>query len=61
LGIGVRVQEINLVYAHLNRVILRDDLAAMLITGPGHGAPANLANLSDYALEKKPVETHRGD
>jgi xylulose-5-phosphate/fructose-6-phosphate phosphoketolase len=36
---------INLVYAHLNRVILRDDLDAMLITGPGHGAPANLANL----------------
>jgi xylulose-5-phosphate/fructose-6-phosphate phosphoketolase len=26
-------------------VILRDDLDAMLITGPGHGAPANLANL----------------
>ena len=36
---------INLVYAHLNRVILRGDLNAMLITGPGHGAPANLANL----------------
>ena len=36
---------INLVYAHLNRVILRDDLDALLITGPGHGAPANLANL----------------
>src|ERR1700759_3632963 len=36
---------INLVYAHLNRVILRDDLDAMLIPGPGHGAPANLANL----------------
>ena len=36
---------INLVYAHLNRLILRDDLDAMLITGPGHGAPANLANL----------------
>jgi xylulose-5-phosphate/fructose-6-phosphate phosphoketolase len=36
---------INLVYSHLNRVILRDDLDLMLITGPGHGAPANLANL----------------
>jgi phosphoketolase len=36
---------INLVYAHLNRLILRDDLDAMLITGPGHGAPANFANL----------------
>jgi xylulose-5-phosphate/fructose-6-phosphate phosphoketolase len=30
---------INLVYAHLNRAILRDELDAMLITGPGHGAP----------------------
>jgi len=36
---------INLIYAHLNRVILRDDLNTMLVTGPGHGAPANLANL----------------
>ena len=26
-------------------MILRDDLDAMLITGPGHRAPANLANL----------------
>ena len=36
---------INLVYAHLNRLILAHDLDVMLITGPGHGAPANLANL----------------
>ncbi len=36
---------INLVYAHLNRLIRRADLDAILITGPGHGAPANLANL----------------
>ncbi|MBV9643576.1 MAG: hypothetical protein JO334_08385 [Verrucomicrobia bacterium] len=36
---------INLVYAHLNRLILRNDFNVMLITGPGHGAPANLANL----------------
>lgn len=36
---------INLIYAHLNRLILRHDLDMLLITGPGHGAPANLANL----------------
>jgi xylulose-5-phosphate/fructose-6-phosphate phosphoketolase len=36
---------INLVYAHLNRLIRRYDANLFLITGPGHGAPANLANL----------------
>jgi len=36
---------INLVYAHLNRLILRTDANILLITGPGHGAAANLANM----------------
>ncbi|HBB32824.1 MAG TPA: phosphoketolase [Cyanobacteria bacterium UBA8803] len=36
---------INLVYAHLNRLIRRYDVNMFLVTGPGHGAPANLANL----------------
>lgn len=36
---------INLIYAHLNRLIRRYDVNMFLITGPGHGAPANLANL----------------
>ena len=36
---------INLVYAHLNRLILQTDTSIALITGPGHGAAANLANL----------------
>ena len=36
---------INLVYAHLNRLIRRENLDVFLVTGPGHGAPANLANL----------------
>src|SRR5581483_4037788 len=36
---------INLVYAHLNRLIKSYDLDMFLVTGPGHGAPANLANL----------------
>jgi xylulose-5-phosphate/fructose-6-phosphate phosphoketolase len=36
---------INLVYAHLNRLIRQTGVVALLVTGPGHGAPANLANL----------------
>src|SRR6266704_6588406 len=36
---------INLVYAHLNHLILRYEIDMFLVTGPGHGAPANLANL----------------
>ena len=36
---------INLIYAHLNRLILRTDADLLLITGPGHGAAANMANM----------------
>ncbi len=36
---------INMMYAHLNRLIVSYDVNMFLITGPGHGAPANLANL----------------
>ena len=36
---------INLVYTHLNRLIRERDANVLLITGPGHGAAANLANL----------------
>lgn len=36
---------INLIYAHLNRLIIQYELDMFLITGPGHGAPANLSNL----------------
>jgi xylulose-5-phosphate/fructose-6-phosphate phosphoketolase len=36
---------INLVYAHLDRLIAERDTEVLLITGPGHGAAANLANL----------------
>ncbi|MGW5556778.1 phosphoketolase family protein [Micromonospora sp. NPDC003944] len=35
---------LNLIYAHLNRVIVARDLDAMLVTGPGHGGPAIVAN-----------------
>lgn len=36
---------INLIYAHLNRLILNTDANILLLTGPGHGAAANLANM----------------
>lgn len=36
---------INLIYAHLNRLIIQNNIDMFLVTGPGHGAPANLANL----------------
>lgn len=45
LGHWGTVPGINLVYAHLNRLIRKRDAPVLLITGPGHGAPANLANL----------------
>ena len=35
---------LNLLYAHMNRVIRREDLNAIFITGPGHGGPALVAN-----------------
>jgi xylulose-5-phosphate/fructose-6-phosphate phosphoketolase len=36
---------INLIYLHLNQLILRSGASILLITGPGHGAAANLANM----------------
>ncbi|MGH7771442.1 MAG: phosphoketolase family protein [Candidatus Binatia bacterium] len=36
---------INLIFVHLNRLILRTGASILLITGPGHGAAANLANM----------------
>jgi len=35
---------LNLIYAHLNRLIKSRDLNAMYITGPGHGGPGLVAN-----------------
>ncbi|MEQ1803035.1 MAG: phosphoketolase family protein [Gammaproteobacteria bacterium] len=35
---------LNFLYAHLNRLICRDDLDMIYITGPGHGGPALCAN-----------------
>ena len=36
---------LNLIYAHLNRAIKRDDLSVLYVTGPGHGGPALVANV----------------
>jgi xylulose-5-phosphate/fructose-6-phosphate phosphoketolase len=35
---------LNLVYAHMNRVIRQRDVDAIFITGPGHGGPGLVAN-----------------
>jgi xylulose-5-phosphate/fructose-6-phosphate phosphoketolase len=35
---------LNFIYAHLNRVIKARDLDMIMITGPGHGGPAIVAN-----------------
>ena len=35
---------LNLLYAHLNRVIKDRDLNALYVTGPGHGGPGLVAN-----------------
>ena len=35
---------INLIYAHMNRVIRNWDLNAIYVIGPGHGGPATVAN-----------------
>ena len=35
---------LNFIYVHLNRVIKRDGLDAIYVTGPGHGGPGLVAN-----------------
>ncbi|HEY3269394.1 MAG TPA: phosphoketolase family protein [Armatimonadota bacterium] len=35
---------LNFIYAHMNRVIKRDGLNALYVTGPGHGGPGLVAN-----------------
>ncbi len=35
---------LSLLYAHLNRLIRRDDLDVIFVAGPGHGGPAVVAN-----------------
>jgi xylulose-5-phosphate/fructose-6-phosphate phosphoketolase len=45
LGHWGTVPGLNFIYAHLNRIIRRDDLDMIYVTGPGHGAPGILANV----------------
>jgi xylulose-5-phosphate/fructose-6-phosphate phosphoketolase len=45
LGHWGTVPGINFIYAHLNRLVRQTKQSILLLTGPGHGAPANLANL----------------
>jgi xylulose-5-phosphate/fructose-6-phosphate phosphoketolase len=60
LGHWGTVPGINLIYAGLNRLILNTDASILLVTGPGHGAPANLANLwIDGCLEDIKPELSR--
>jgi xylulose-5-phosphate/fructose-6-phosphate phosphoketolase len=35
---------LNFIYAHMNRVIQKNDLNAIYVTGPGHGGPGIVAN-----------------
>ncbi|HEY6632009.1 MAG TPA: phosphoketolase family protein, partial [Rhizobiaceae bacterium] len=35
---------LNFIYAHLNRVIRREDASVLFIAGPGHGAPGVVAS-----------------
>jgi xylulose-5-phosphate/fructose-6-phosphate phosphoketolase len=35
---------LNLIYAHMNRVIRQRDLSCLYVTGPGHGGPGLVAN-----------------
>ena len=36
---------LNFIYAHLNRVICKNDLSMIYIAGPGHGRPGIVANV----------------
>ena len=53
---------LNFIYAHLNRVIRRDDLDMIYIAGPGHGGPALVANtwLEGSYTEHYPAITRDG-
>jgi xylulose-5-phosphate/fructose-6-phosphate phosphoketolase len=60
LGHWGTVPGLNLMYAGLNRLILDTNASILLVTGPGHGAPANLANLwIDGCLEDIKPELSR--
>jgi xylulose-5-phosphate/fructose-6-phosphate phosphoketolase len=45
LGHWGTVPGLNFIYAHLNYMVYKHKAEMLLVTGPGHGAPAVLANL----------------
>jgi xylulose-5-phosphate/fructose-6-phosphate phosphoketolase len=48
---------LNFAYVHLNRLIKKHDLDMILVTGPGHGGPAIVANTwleGTYASATRP-------
>ncbi|HEX5323306.1 MAG TPA: phosphoketolase family protein, partial [Capsulimonadaceae bacterium] len=66
LGHWGTVPGLNLIYLHLNRLIRQQDANVLLVIGPGHGAPAALANTylegslearySDLSLDRAGLE-----
>jgi len=54
---------LNLIYAHLNRIIKANDLDMILVTGPGHGGPAIVANtwLEGTYSERYPAVSRDAD
>ena len=54
---------LNFIYAHMNRLIRRDDLDAIYIAGPGHGGPGLVANAyleGTYTETYPSITTRRG-
>jgi xylulose-5-phosphate/fructose-6-phosphate phosphoketolase len=60
LGHWGAVPAINFLDAHLNRLIRAFDAEVLLVTGPGHGAPANLAKRK-LADARPRAEAHGDD
>ena len=52
---------LNLIYAHLNRVIRHRDLNIIYITGPGHGGPGLVANPISGGPPDQSAVTRAGD
>lgn len=43
---------LNLMYVHLNRAIVKRDIDAIFVAGPGHGGPAVVANTYLEGLQR---------
>src|SRR5882724_12926468 len=52
---------LNLIYAHLNRLIQDTAASILLVVGPGHGAPAILADLYLEGTLSEYFERYSGD